>query len=116
MIRTFPALAMLVLFSTASRAEQLLPRCGPALDGQVSEGGCMCRHDRGGSLTGHGPGWRWSCDLLRGPGATEPVAPADLSGTNPPSVFTYAPQGGGTMPPGSGAQRLSVPRRGDFAY
>ncbi len=43
----------LTLYVTALSvaAQPMLPRCSSAWDGQVTEGGCTCGYDRGGSLT-----------------------------------------------------------------
>ncbi len=57
-------------------AAPLLPRCGPELDGQVTESGCRCRHEQASLLSAEPAGWRWNCDLLRGGPAVD--APADL--------------------------------------
>jgi hypothetical protein len=84
----------LCLSAFAAWTQPLLPTCGPALDGQVSEGGCVCAYDRGGVLTGRAAGWRWTCDLLRGPGV---IAPIPSAGDPPPPLppgFIYAPQVG----------------------
>ncbi len=100
MTHLYAAIALLSLLAIGAQSEQL-PRCSAALDGQMAEGGCECRHDTGGQLTGRGPRWHWSCDLLRGPGVTEQVAPAGLPSAELPSGFTYAPtsQPGGTHRP-----------------
>ena len=94
----------LCLTGFAAATQPMLPRCGADLAGQVSEGGCSCSYDRGGQLTGRTAGWRWTCDLLRGPGVIEPVAPAGLPPPGLPPGFVYTPQsqaggsaGGGTM-------------------
>jgi hypothetical protein len=71
------ALTVAILaFALPAAAEPMLPRCGASLDGQASVGGCVCAYDRGGQLSGRLPGWRWSCDLLRGPGPSDPVQDA----------------------------------------
>jgi hypothetical protein len=87
---------VLCLAGAAAMAQPLLPRCGPGLDGQVSQGGCTCAFDHGGSMTGRAPGWRWSCDLLRGPGAITPVPSAGDPPQGLPPGFVYAPRGGGS--------------------
>ena len=88
---TVGALSFLVV---AAGAEALLPRCSSALDGQVAAGGCKCRHDSGGLLTNQRAGWRWSCDLLLGPGGQAPPEPASQPMPGLPPGFTYAPQQG----------------------
>ncbi len=75
-------------------AAPLLPRCGPELDGQVTESGCRCRHEQASQLSAEPAGWRWSCDLLRGGPAIQ--APADLpsnSGDTLPSGITLVEPG-----------------------
>ncbi len=93
MTRIAAIAAALSLTGFAAATQPMLPRCNAGLDGQVSEGGCRCDFDRGGQLTGRSAGWRWTCDLLRGPGQAEPVAPAGLPAPGLPPGFTYAPQG-----------------------
>ena len=94
MIRAFALSAALCVTAFAVAAQGALPRCGPAMEGQVSEDGCSCSFDRGGQLSGRPPGWRWACDLLRGPGFDAPVV---IAGPPPPPLppgLTYAPQMG----------------------
>ena len=96
----------LCLAGFAAATQPMLPRCTAALDGQVSEGGCSCAYDRGGQLSARPAGWRWSCDLLRGPGNLEPVAPAGLPPPGLPPGFTYVPQNSaGAMPQATGSMR-----------
>ena len=83
----------LCLTGFAAATQPMLPRCTAALDGQVSQGGCSCGYDRGGQLTARPAGWRWQCDLLRGPGETAAAAPAGSPSEELPQGFTYAPQG-----------------------
>ncbi len=91
MTRIVAIVIALCLTAVAAATQPLLPRCTAELDGQVTQGGCRCRFDRGGSLTGRVAGWRWDCDLLRGPGAIAPVpSPGDPAEPLPPG-FTYAP-------------------------
>ncbi len=49
---------------------------------------CTCEYDRGGQLTGHPPGWRWTCGLLQ---TCEADPPAMLgygdAGQQPPVVL-----------------------------
>lgn len=90
MIRMIVTAGILYLFVLAAGG-QPLPRCGPALDGQVSPGGCECRHDVGGALTGREAGWRWRCDLLRGPGVVVSPEPAGVAPPGLPPGFTFAP-------------------------
>ncbi len=94
--------ATVVLAVAAAVAQPLLPRCSAEFDGQVASGGCVCRHESGGQLTGRAPGWRWGCDLLRGPGVMEEVPPAGLPPPSLPRGFTYAPQSGGSAVTGTG--------------
>ncbi len=99
------SVAFLLALTTGAPAQPLLPQCVPELDGQVATNGCLCHHDAGGILTGRQPGWRWSCDLLRGGPPPDP-APADA---NPPSKllppgFVYAPHIGSNRTGGTGQQ------------
>jgi hypothetical protein len=94
MTRTAAIVIALCLTAFAAATEPLLPRCSDALDGQVTEGGCKCGYDRGGTLIGRPAGWRWDCDLLRGPGAIAPVPSAGDPQQPLPPGFTYAPQRG----------------------
>ena len=71
------------------------PRCVAERDGQqIGQGGsvCECRYNRGGSMVGRPPGWRWSCDILRSDGSGS-GAPADL-----PADRRRAPLGLGDLP------------------
>ena len=97
------AVAGILLTASAALASPLLPPCGPGLDGQVASGGCECGYDRGGLLAGRAAGWRWSCDLLRGPGAEEPVPSAGPPGAGLPPGFVYSPQSGAQ---GNGANAM----------
>ena len=93
MTRLVAIIVALCLTGFAAATQPMLPRCTAALDGQMTEGGCSCSYERGGQLTGRAAGWRWACDLLRGPG---PVAPPDAAGTVAPGLppgFVYAPGG-----------------------
>ncbi len=99
MTRTAAVTIALCLTGFAAATQPMLPRCTAALDGEVSEGGCRCDYDRGGQLTGHAAGWRWTCDLLRGPGQVAPVPPAGPAAPGLPPGFVYAPQ----SPSGNGA-------------
>lgn len=92
MTRTAAIAAALCLAGFAAATQPMLPRCSAALDGQVSEDGCSCNYEHGGQLTGRTAGWRWKCDLLRGPGMTEPIPPAGLPAPDLPPGFVYAPQ------------------------
>ena len=92
MTRLAAIIVALCLTGFAAATQPMLPRCTAALDGQVSEGGCSCDYDRGGQLTGHAAGWRWKCDLLRGPGPVAPVPPAGLPAPGLPPGFAYAPK------------------------
>lgn len=72
------------------------PRCIAERDGQqlgLAGSVCECRHERGGTLTGRRPGWRWSCDIMRMDGSSLGL-PADTSAGRQslPPGFTYAPQ------------------------
>ena len=93
MTRITAVAVALCLTGFAAATQPMLPRCSAALDGQVSEGGCSCGYEHGGQLTGRSAGWRWKCDLLRGPGMTEAVPPAGLPAPGLPPGFVYAPQG-----------------------
>lgn len=78
------------------------PRCTADRGGQqLGSGGsvCECRHDRGGTVTAHPPGWRWSCDIMRMDGSGLGAA-ADLPAARHglPPGFTYVPQGGPYRP------------------
>ncbi len=117
-----PLVACLV--SAAAQADVLPPACGPEHDGVqicMSQQVCRCGHDTGGALTGRGPAWRWSCDIMQ---TCEMDVPADLgppqsAGALGPIYVTpnitppagSAPQSGamppGTMPP----QGISSPWR-----
>ncbi len=92
MRRLVAIIVALCLTGFAAATQPLLPRCSAALDGQVSEGGCSCEYDRGGQLTGHAAGWRWTCDLLRGPGPVAPPPPAGFAPPGLPPGFVYGPQ------------------------
>jgi hypothetical protein len=92
MTRVVAIVAALCLTAFAAATQPMLPRCNEALDGQMSEGGCACGYDRGGQLSGHAAGWRWKCDLLRGPGVIAPVEPAGEPAPRLPPGFVYAPQ------------------------
>lgn len=74
------------------------PRCLPERDGQrLGLGGsvCECRYERGGSMIGKPPGWRWSCDILK-MDESALGAPADggVGRRGLPPGFTYVPQTG----------------------
>ena len=74
------------------------PRCIQERDGQqLALGGsvCECRYERGGSMIGRPPGWRWSCDILKMDESVLGV-PADggAGRRGLPPGFTYAPQTG----------------------
>ncbi len=102
MTRLAAIVIALCLTAFAAATEPLLPRCSVPLDGQVTQGGCRCHYDRGGTLTGRTPGWRWDCDLLRGPGAIAPVPGAGDPPQPLPPGFTYAPGRGGYSGSGGG--------------
>jgi hypothetical protein len=91
--RIISVAATLCLVTAAAATQPLLPRCSAGLDGQVSQGGCVCRHDGGGQLTGRPSGWRWACDLLRGPGTVEVVPPAGLPPQGLPPGFGFSQRG-----------------------
>ncbi len=38
---------------------------------------CECRYERGGSLTGRKPGYRWDCGILRPADRFAPLAPPE---------------------------------------
>lgn len=92
------AAASAVAPAAAQTSPGAWPRCIPERDGQrLGLGGsvCECRYERGGSMIGKPPGWRWSCDILKmDEGAL--AAPADGGAVRRglPPGFTYAPQTG----------------------
>jgi hypothetical protein len=104
MTRIAAVVVALCLTAFAAATQPMLPRCSPELDGQVTEGGCLCAYDRGGQLTGRAAGWRWNCDLLRGPGVAAPVPSAGDPPQQLPPGFMYAPQLGGRTGNTSGTQ------------
>ena len=99
----------LCLTGFAAATEPMLPRCSEALDGQFSEGGCSCSYDRGGILTGHAPGWRWKCDLLRGPGPTAPMVPAGQPAPDLPPGFSYSPRSSSSSATGGTTSDTRMP-------
>ena len=98
--------AIFFLAVAAAETQPLMPRCSPSFDGQVSEAGCICRHDSGGQLTGRSAGWRWSCDLLRGPGLLEAVPPAGFPPPSLPRGFAYSPQMESSAMAGAGGRSM----------
>lgn len=94
------ALALGALAVGSARAQvppSVWPRCIAERDGQqlgLAGSVCECKYERGGTLTGRPPGWRWSCDIMRMDGSSLGL-PADTSAGRQslPPGFTYAPQG-----------------------
>ncbi len=91
--RTLAVAFLLQLAAAAAAAQPAMPRCGPALEGQPWSN-CTCGYDGGGSITAHAAGWRWTCDLLRGPDPAPPVQSAGDPAAGLPGGFAYAPQTG----------------------
>lgn len=90
--------------SNAQLAPGVWPRCIAERDGQqlgLAGSVCECSYERGGTMIGKPPGWRWVCDIMRSDGSQLQVPADTLTDRQPlPPGFTYAPQGGATMQPG----------------
>ena len=104
------ALAALLCLAAPVVAQPAMPRCGPALEGEAWSN-CTCGYDRGGLLAARPAGWRWTCDLLRGPGPAPPVQSAGDPAPGLPGGFTYAPQMGTpqTGTPQAGVSPMGAP-------
>ena len=91
-------LPLLLLIAAPAAAQDGVPACGPPREGQLScvaNRLCVCRFERGGSLTGRPDRWDWDCGILR-PDCT--VAPAtDPNSVQPMPPMMIAPQ---VYPPG----------------
>ncbi|MGG5810197.1 hypothetical protein [Falsiroseomonas sp. CW058] len=83
MRRALPFLMLLLLAGARPAAAQQMPVCGAGWAGAVacmSGKLCLCRFERGGSLTGVQDGYRWDCGVMRPacgealPGAGAPPA------------------------------------------
>ena len=90
--------------SGAQVASSIWPRCIAEREGQqlgLAGSVCECSHERGGTMIGKPPGWRWACDIMRSDGSQLEI-PAETSNDREslPSGFTYAPQDGSSMQPG----------------
>ena len=85
--------------ASAQVAPSMWPRCIAERDGQqIGQGGsvCECHYERGGSITGKRPGWRWACDIMRMDGSQlELPIETPGGGRSLPPGFVYAPQQGG---------------------
>ena len=116
MPRVLSAVLLLLATAATARAQALPPACGPSHDGvqiRMSQQLCRCAHDRGGTLTGEAPGWRWSCNIMQ---TCDMDVPADLGASpqsaggvgpiyvtpsvTPPASSASQPQPG-AMPPGT---------------
>jgi len=90
MWRSLPLLLLLLTLPARAAAEP--PRCDAAREGGLScQAGrlCLCRHERGGSMTGRAEGHRWDCGPLRPdcPTAGPSLAPAWPPGLPPPQLW-----------------------------
>ena len=97
----------------AQVAPSVWPRCIPERDGQqLGQAGsvCECGYERGGTMTGKPPGWRWACDILRSDGSNLD-SPADTSAGRQslPPGFVYAPQNGAGIQPIEPGQSFGQP-------
>lgn len=84
------------------------PRCISERDGQrLALGGsvCECRYERGGTMIGKPPGWRWSCDIMKMDESVLGIPP-DTGRRGLPPNFTYIPPPGASQP---GASQPGVP-------
>jgi hypothetical protein len=80
------ALFLLALVLAAPGVAQPIPACGPGQAGGtacLSGKLCVCRFERGGSITGTATGHRWDCGINR---------PACGEALNPPAAPNAAPQ------------------------
>lgn len=82
--------------SRAQAPASIWPRCIAERAGQqLSQAGsvCECSYDRGGTMIGKPPGWRWTCDVMRSDDSSLNL-PADRPSTRQslPYGFSYAPQ------------------------
>lgn len=94
------------------------PRCIPERDGQrLALGGsvCECRHERGGTMIGRPPGWRWSCDILKMDESVLGIPP-DTGRRGLPPGFTYVPQPGALQPGAQSGVPNGVPGDVPNAY
>ncbi len=97
----------------AQVAPSTWPRCIPERDGQqLGQAGslCECGYERGGTMIGKPPGWRWACDILRSDDSNlDSPADTSFSRQSLPPGFTYAPQNGAGLQPTQQDQSFGQP-------
>ena len=75
----FPAVFALLLLAVPLRLTAAEPpACDAGRVGSVTAMAgkrCVCRYERGGTLTGEQPGYRWDCGILRPADRFAPLAP-----------------------------------------
>jgi hypothetical protein len=98
MIKLIATAALLGLIASAATGQAVLAPCVSALDGVVGADGCTCGYQPGTALAAHAAGWRWTCDLLRGPGPIQPASPAGAAAAPSPDFSIILPRGGHGRP------------------
>jgi hypothetical protein len=92
------AAAILGLVASGATGQAVLAPCASALDGVMAADGCTCGYQPGTAMAARAAGWRWTCDLLRGPGPMQPVSPAGAAPAPLPPGFSVIRNDGRTRP------------------